>query len=370
MTDPRLLNLARLIVEYSTNVQPGDKVMIWGAPLEPVAAPLVREIYKQVLKAGGQPHTYVDLEGLDVIRYMHANDEQLAYVSPILQLVYETFDVGITIRASANMYSMVGILPERISRVSKAHAELKQKVMQRSAVGEYRWMLTDYPTHALAQLMEMSLPAYEDFYYRCTFADQEDPIGAWRAFASRQDHIVKQLAGKHRVQLKGPDVDMTFSIEGRTFISDAGQYNLPDGEIETSPVEDSVNGWIRFKYPAIVGGRAVSGVELHFKEGRVEQATAQDGQDYLLEMLNTDTGARYIGEFAIGTNPAVDRFTKRILFDEKMAGTVHIALGKGYPESGSQNESAIHWDMICDMRAGGQILLDEKLVYEAGEFLV
>ena len=370
MTDQRLLNLARLIVEYSTNVQPGDQVMIWGAPLEPVAAPLVREIYKQVLKAGGHPLTYVDLEGLDVIRYMNANDDQLAYVSPILQLVYETFDVGITIRASANMYSMVGVPPERISRVSKAHTEVKHKVMQRSAVGEYRWMLTDYPTHAMAQLMEMSLSAYEDFYYRCTFADQEDPIGAWRAFASRQDLIVKQLTGKRQVELKGPDVDLKFSIEGRTFISDAGEYNLPDGEIETSPVEDTVNGWIRFKYPAIVGGQSVSGINLHFEEGRVEQATAEGGQEYLLEMLNTDAGARYIGEFAIGTNTAVDRFTKRILFDEKMAGTIHIALGKGYPESGSQNQSAIHWDMICDMREGGQILLDGELVYEAGEFLV
>jgi aminopeptidase len=323
-----------------------------------------------VLKAGGHPSTYVDLEGLAFIRYMNSNDDQLDHVSPITKLVFETSDVEIAIRASSNLFSLDGVPPERISRVSKAYAKISQSALERSASGDYRWVVTDFPSHAMAQVMEMSLPAYEDFYYRCTFTDQEDPIGAWRAFAARQDKIVARLSGTRQIQLKGPDIDLQFSVAGRHFISDAGQFNLPDGEIETSPVEDTVNGWIRYKFPAIFGGCAVTGVELPFKDGRVEEATAQEGQSFLLEMLNTDAGARYVGEFAIGTNPAVDRFTKRILFDEKMAGTIHLALGKGYPESGSQNRSAIHWDMICDMREGGQILADGELVYEAGKFRI
>jgi aminopeptidase len=229
-------------------------------------------------------------------------------------------------------------------------------------------MTTYYPTNSQAQLMEMSLPELEDFYYRCTFVDTGDPIESWKAFAAKQDATAERLSGKRSVQLKGPDVDLTFSIAGRTITSDSGQCNLPDGEIETSPVENSVNGWIRFAYPVVYRGRSVSGVELHFKDGRVEQATAETGQDYLLEVLNTDPGAKYVGEFAIGTNKFIDRFTKNILFDEKMAGTIHIALGAGYPESGSQNRSAIHWDMICDMRNGGQITVDGELIYESGEF--
>jgi aminopeptidase len=364
------MELARLIVEYSTSVQPGDQVMIWGFPLEPIASPLIREIYRHVLEAGGNPVTQIDLEGLSHIHYKHANEEQLAYVHPIVRMVYETFDVAIGINAISNPFALAGVPQNRMSQVAKAHAAVVETFLNRSASGELRWMGTFYPTHALAQQMEMSLPELEDFYYRTTFIDTEDPIGSWKSFASKQELITEKLSGKNFIQLKGPDVDLAFSIAGRTITSDAGSCNLPDGEIETSPVEDTVNGWIRFAFPVIHRGRVVSGVELHFKDGRVEQASADNGEAFLLEMLNTDPGARYIGEFAIGTNEAVDRFTKNILFDEKMAGTIHIALGAGYPESGSVNKSAIHWDMVCDMRNGGQIIVDDELFYESGDFLM
>jgi aminopeptidase len=369
MSDRRLTGLAELIVKYSTAVQPGDKVIIWGFPLEPIAAPLVREIYTQVLAAGGNPISYIDLEGLNYIHYKYANEKQLAYVHPVVRMVYETFDVAIGINASSNAFALSDIPQPRLSQVAKAHAEVVQTFLRRSASGELRWMTTYFPTNSLAQQMEMSLPELENFYYRCTFADTGDPIGSWQAFAAGQAANAEKLSGKRSVQLKGPDVDLAFSIAGRHITSDSGQCNLPDGEIETSPVENSVNGWIRFNYPTVYRGRTVSGVELLFKDGRVEQATAETGEEFLLATLNTDPGAKYVGEFAIGTNEMVDRFTKNILFDEKMAGTIHIALGAGYPESGSQNKSAIHWDMVCDMRDSGQIVVDDELIYESGKFL-
>lgn len=370
MSDRRIANLARLIVEYSTRVRDGDQVMIWGHPLEPVAAPLILELYEQVLQAGGNPVVYADIEGLDYVHYQHAKDHQLDYVNPFVRLVLETFDVQITISASSNAYRLSGIPPERIARVRKAYAASVQQMLQRAARGEHRWLATRFPTSSLAQLMGINLPDLEDFFYRCVFADRDDPIGAWQAFSRQQDRIVKWLTGKDLVQLKGPNIELAFSIQGRNVLSDAGEYNLPDGEIETSPVEETVNGWIRFSYPSVEDGHEMAGIELTFQDGRVVGATAAKGDDYLQEMLNTDEGARYVGEFAIGTNEAVDRFTKELLFDEKMAGTIHIALGNGYPESGSKNRSAIHWDLICDMRDRGQILADGELMYEAGRFLI
>ena len=185
-----------------------------------------------------------------------------------------------------------------------------------------------------------------------------------------QERLVQWLSGKKEMVVNGPDIDLKFSIEGRVFLNDAGHYNMPDGEIETGPVENSVNGWVRFHYPAIEAGREVHGVELQFEDGRVVKASAEKGEDFLLSMLETDAGARYLGEFAIGTNERIQRFTKDMLFDEKMGGTVHMALGAGYPETGSKNKSGIHWDMLCDMRDGGQILVDGSLFYESGRFMI
>jgi aminopeptidase len=181
---------------------------------------------------------------------------------------------------------------------------------------------------------------------------------------------VEWLRGKEQVELKGPNVDMTFSIKGRTFINDAGAYNLPDGEIFTGPVEDSVEGWIRIPYPALYRNREVQGIELRFKDGKVENASAKKNEEFLLGMMETDPGAQYLGEFGIGTNEEIDRYIKNILFDEKMHGTIHIALCAGFPESGSKNDSPIHWDLICDMRDGGQIFVDGDLFYESGKFMI
>jgi aminopeptidase len=227
-----------------------------------------------------------------------------------------------------------------------------------------------FPTQAYAQDAEMSLAEFEDYVYSTTYADAEDPVAMWQKIHDEQQRLVDWLAGKKHVEVKGPDIDLKLSIEGRTFENADGEKNMPSGEIFTSPVEDSANGWVRFTYPAVSSGREVEGIELHFEDGKVVEASAKKNQDFLLRMLDTDPGARYLGEFAVGTNKKINRFIKNILFDEKIGGTIHMAVGYGFPETGSVNESAIHWDMICDMRDGGQIFVDGELIYESGEFKI
>ncbi len=243
-------------------------------------------------------------------------------------------------------------------------------IMRRTAEGEMRWTLTQFPTHAAAQDADMSLSQYTDFVFKALHLDQEDSVSVWKEKSTRQQRLVDWLKGKDKLTIKGENIDLSLSIAGRTFINDDGHYNMPGGEIFTGPVEDSVNGWVRFTYPAIYGGREVSDVELFFEEGRITKATAKKNEEYLLSVLDTDAGARYLGEWAIGTNYGIDRFTRNILFDEKIGGTLHMAVGAGYPETGSVNKSGVHWDMICDLRDGAQIHVDGEKFYEAGNFLV
>jgi len=216
----------------------------------------------------------------------------------------------------------------------------------------------------------MSLNAYTDFVYQATFADQPDPVARWQEVHQTQQRLVDWLSGKQQVTVKGPHVDLSLSIAGRTFINSDGKKNMPSGEIFTGPVEDSANGWVHFTYPAIRGGREVEGVRLEFTDGKVVGATAEKNEDYLISQLDIDEGARYLGEFAIGTNYGIDRFTKSILFDEKIGGTFHIAVGAGYPETGSLNKSSLHWDFICDMRTESEIRVDGELFYQNGRFLL
>jgi aminopeptidase len=233
----------------------------------------------------------------------------------------------------------------------------------------FKWVTTLYPTDGFAQDAGMSLKEYEDFVFNAVHANEEDPIAYWNSTAEGQQKAIDFLAGKDIVTLRGPNVDLSLSIKGRKFMNSTGMYNMPDGEIYTGPVEDSVNGWVRFTYPAIYGGVAVEGAELTFLSGRVEQARADKNEGYLIKMLESDDGSRYLGEFAIGTNFDINKFTGNILFDEKIGGTFHMALGAGYPETGSHNKSAIHWDMICDMRTDSEILVDGELFYKNGEFV-
>jgi aminopeptidase len=218
----------------------------------------------------------------------------------------------------------------------------------------------------------MGIAEYQDFFFRACHADEDtpDPIAHWQEIKQKQQHIVDWLAGHDQVSLHGPDVDLKLSIRGRRYINCFGENNLPDGEIFTGPVEETAEGWVRFTYPAVYQGRMVEGVELHFEKGRVTKASATKNEDLLLKNLDSDAGARYIGEFAIGTNYEIDRFTRNILLDEKIGGSFHMALGAGYPESGSLNKSVIHWDMICDLHKDAEMRVDGELVYQNGKFVI
>jgi aminopeptidase len=242
-------------------------------------------------------------------------------------------------------------------------------MMERSAKGELNWVLTEYPTYASAQEADMSLADYSEFVYGAGMLNEEDPVAYWKAEGRKQQKLIAWLAGRDRAVLKGANVDLSMSIKERSFIECSGRVNFPDGEIFTGPVEDSVNGWIRFKYPAIYSGQEVTDIELWFENGKVVKEKASKNQELLTALLETDPGARYLGEWGIGTNYGIQRFTKNMLFDEKIGGTIHLAVGASYPESGGKNESGVHWDMLCDM-ADAEVLVDGDLFYKNGKPVV
>lgn len=369
MTDPRIVNLARLLVRYSTEVKPGDKVCIRGTPLEPQATPLVQELYREVLRAGGFPSVHLTPEGLRHIFLEEANEEQLRHVDPVARLFFETYDVEFRIRSETNTRELSSAEPERMKAWQQAYADITQTFARRFAAGEYRWVAAVFPTHGAAQDAEMSLAEFEDFVYGSAFADAPDPVAAWSEYQARQERLVEWLAGKKAVRLAGPHIDLQLSIDGRRFINCHGKVNMPDGEIFTSPVEESLEGWVRFSYPAVYAQREVQDVELHFEQGRVAKAKASKGLDFLEQMLQVDAGARYVGELGIGTNHRLTRFVRNMLFDEKMAGTIHLALGLGFANAGGKNHSSLHWDMLCDMHQG-EIMVDGELFYKDGQFCV
>lgn len=367
MTDPRIEKLAQVLVQYSAPVRQGDLVVIRA---NAVAAPLIQALYREVLKAGGHPTTQLTVSGLSETFFREASDAQLEFISPVERLVIEQYQVLYTILSETNTKALTTIDPVRQRRAQVARRDLTQTFLHRAARGDLRWALTLYPTDAYAQDAEMALDEFADFVFGAGLLDDPDPVARWREISARQQRLCEWLKDKHEIHAVGPHVDMTLSIEGRTFINADGRHNFPDGEIFTGPVEDSVNGWVEFTYPAIHDGREVEGIRLRFEGGKVVEASARKNEDYLLKMLDADEGARRLGEWAIATNPMIQRFTRNILFDEKIGGTIHMALGASYPETGGRNQSAIHWDMICDMRQGGEIYTDGQLFYRAGEFLV
>jgi aminopeptidase len=247
---------------------------------------------------------------------------------------------------------------------------LMKKAMERSAEGSYRWALTLFPTHAYASEAGMGLSAYEDFYYGACLATDDDPVGAWTRTSEETKRLADWIQGRSEVHVTGDGTDLRLGIEGRTFIAADGKHNMPDGEFFTGPVEDSVQGEVTFHLPATIGGREVSGVRLRFDSGKVVDASAERGEEFLIKLLDTDDGARRLGELGIGTNYAIDRGTREVLLDEKIGGTVHMAVGASYPESGGTNESAVHTDLVCDLRLGGKIVVDGTDFQVDGKFAV
>ncbi|MCC6612042.1 MAG: aminopeptidase [Anaerolineae bacterium] len=367
MKDPRIEKLADVLVNYSTRVQPGEWVGILG---NVEALPYLRAVYQAVLKAGGNPALMLSDETIDQMFVREANDDQINWLDPSQTLYYDNADVYIRIRGLGNTRALTNVPAERTRKVTAARRSWLSTRMQRAAEGKMKWVGTLIPTDGVAQDAGMSLEEYEDFYFNATFVNKDDPVAAWKAMGAMQQKKIDWLMGKRHVKMQGPNVDLELSIDGRVFINACGERNMPDGEIFTGPVEDSVKGWIRYSYPSMVQGRAVEGIELRFEQGRVVGATAAKNEELLHAQLDTDAGSRYLGEFAIGTNFGIDRFTGQILFDEKIGGTVHTAIGLGYPDTGSKNVSAVHWDMICDMRTDSTIHVDGELFYKDGQFVV
>lgn len=367
MPDIRLQRLAQTLIRYSLDMRKGDRLAILT---QPAAAPLVREIVREALRAGGHPEIFVDLPGVGEIFYKEASDEQLTRIPTAIRLMAEEYETSLQILAQDNTKELNGVDPARIAVQQHALADLVQTYMRRSAEGTHRWCVAMFPTNAYAQDAQMSLSDFEDFMYRACFLDDEDPVERWRELALQQERLVEWLKGKHAIHVQGQDTDLTLSIEGRNFINASGLRNFPDGEFFTSPVEDSAQGHIRFSFPASYGGRSVEDVRLRFEDGVVVEARAAQGQDYLDKMLGLDEGARRLGEFAFGNNRNVDRCTKNILFDEKMGGTIHLALGAGFQEVGGTNQSTLHWDMVCDLRTGSEIRVDGELFCKDGRFVI
>ncbi len=366
MADPRHQKLAKVLVHYSLALKPGEKFLIVCPSF---AGPLIREIYREALRAGAFVRAHIQLEGLQEIFFKEANDGQLTHISAIEKLEDEYYDAELTVWGSRNTKELSGVDPKRIAMNREAHAGIFKHGLERMAKGELRWCGTMFPTHAHAQDAGMSLSDYEDFVYNAGLLNEEDPVAGWLKVRAEQQHIVDFLDQRDVIHIVAPGTDITYRVGGRKWINCAGTENFPDGEVFSGPIEHSVNGTVHFSYPAIYDGNEVEDVRLTFRDGKVIESSASKGQDFLNAMLDTDAGARFLGEVAFGLNYNIKQFSKDTLFDEKIGGTMHMALGASLPESGGVNESGLHWDMVCDLREG-QVYADGNLCYEAGKFII
>ncbi len=367
MHDIRLDRWAHTLVHYSLYLKPGETIAIQATPL---AAPLIEAVYREALRAGAHPLVIVELENLDEILLREGNDKQLTKPSPLLDVLAEQVDARLFIASSSNTKSLSGIDPAKAAKRRQTAQGVRKTLRNREQAGKFRWCSTLYPTSGYAQDANMSLNDFEEFVFDVCFLNDPDPIAKWQELSVQQQILVNWLNGHKQVHIRGEGTDLTLSIADRIFINSDGKRNFPSGEFFTGPVENSANGVIQFDIPSTYDGRAVEGIRLVFHNGRVCEASARQGQEYLHQMLELDEGARYLGEFAFGNNMLVNRGTKNILFDEKMGGTVHLALGASYPETGGVNQSALHWDMICDLRMSGEVWIDDILFLKDGKIIV
>jgi len=366
VSDPRHAKLAEVLVGYSTEVRPGDNVRI-----ETVGSgsPLAREVYGAALRAGGHPEANLVLDETEEALLREGSDAQLEWIRPDLEWTVDKGDVWMMIDAPVNTKRLTGVDAAKMGTRLKARGPLQSRYLERSAAGDFRWLICGYPTEASAQDAGMSLKQFEEVLYRAAFLDQEDPVAAWMSFGDRLEVVGSILDPKRELRIVGEETDLKLGVEGRTWIRSKGLRNFPDGEIFTGPIETSVEGTIKFTFPAMMRGRQADGVRLRFEGGEVVEATADRGQDFLREMIALDDGARRVGEFAFGQNDAITEYTGNLLLDEKIGGTVHLALGRSVPGTGGENESGLHWDIVCDLRNGGEVYADGELVYRDGRFL-
>jgi aminopeptidase len=367
MRDERAERVADILVDYSVAVKKNDLVSIRGPY---IAEPLMLALYERCLERGAHPIVRPTLPQAEAYFYRFASDHQLEYVWETDQWMVDNLDATFSIIAETNTRQLTRMDPEKQSRAANARKDLFDRVLKRSAEGSYRWNITLFPTEALAMEAEMSLAEYEDFYYAACLVDAKDPVAEWKKVAERHGALVEWIKDREEVHIEGEGTDLVLGVAGRKFVPANGNENFPDGEIFTGPVEDQTRGVVTFSYPANYGGQVVEGVRLEFDKGRVVNASATRNEEFLIKTLDTDEGARVLGELGIGTNYGIESFTGEVLLDEKIGGTIHLAVGSAYPETGGVNESAVHWDMVCDLRKGGRVTVDGDVLMEDGKLLV
>jgi aminopeptidase len=366
MTDPRVERLAELITGYSLELRPGQLLRIDSAA---VAEPLIVALHRAALRLGANAYANVELDGIAELLVEQGTEEQLTFVSPSEWRELDFLDAQVTIWSETNTRSFTGADPLRHQRLIAAERQLANKRWERIDRGELNWCGTLFPTNAHAQDAELSLGEYEQFVFRACHVLDDDPVAHWRGVSEKLTARAASLADVRELRITGPDTDLRLGVEGRSWQAADGRLNMPDGEVFTSPVESATEGEIRFTFPAIFRGREVDDIRLRFEGGRVVSAEARRGGDYLKALLDMDEGASILGEVAFGLNYEIDRFTHNILFDEKIGGTMHVALGFGFAHLGGHNESGLHWDLICDLRDEGEVYADGELIWRAGQFL-
>jgi aminopeptidase len=350
---------ADLLTGYCLDVQAGQEVVVRSTAL---AAPLLLECQRAILERDAWPLLRVELPGATAAFYRHAQDRHLDLFSEVAFAEVRKAHAHLGIQAPENTRALAGIDPAHLARAARARQPLREQTMRK------RWCSTLWPTQAGAQEAGMNLADFESFVERALFLDQPDPVRSWSELRAFQDGLIKRLKRAHELRIEAPGTDVTLTVKGRTWVNSDGKRNMPSGEVFTGPHEASANGRISFGVPSSPAGVDVAGVELEFRDGLVVAAAAERGDEYLQRALATDDGARRLGEVGIGTNFGIDRAIGATLFDEKIGGTVHLALGRSYPETGGKNESALHWDLICDLRGGGRMSADGETVMQDGRF--
>jgi aminopeptidase len=353
---------ADLLCDWCLEVEPGGRVLVVSSTLGERYA---LALHAAILDRDAWPFLWLSPPTLGSQFYRHARKRHLSTSPPTELALLDGIDAFVRLDAPANTNELAGIDPALIARHASGRSELTERM--RAA---RHWCGTLVPTPALAQLAGMSERDYASFVQRALFLDRPDPIGAWRELSAMQARLVERLAPSQTITIEAEGTELTLDVTGRSWINSDGRRNMPSGEVFTGPLETSANGRIRFTVPTGPRGVVVTGVELEFRDGEVVNAHADQGEDYLTAALATDAGARFLGELGIGTNAGIDRATGHILLDEKIAGTVHLALGRSYPETGATNVSALHWDLVCDLRAGGQLSADGEPVVQDGAVLV
>lgn len=366
MKDERLKKLAKVLVNYSARVKKGDFVYV---SCDEVAMPWMKAVVEEAVKAGAHIETEITSDELTEILLKNSTDEQLNEEKFVRRTALEKADVWLSAWGSRNTKNNSNIDANRLQQYSKGAVSWRKVYSERMGNGTLRWCGTQFPTYAEAQEASMSLSEYEDFVYGAGLLFSDDPIEEWKKVSAKQDRWIKYLDTKKKIHIISEETDIKVNVEGRKWINCDGRVNFPDGEIYTSPVDDGINGHISFTFPNMYLGKEIEGITLEVEKGKVVKANAKKGEDLLKALLQTDEGASRFGEVAIGTNYGIKQFTKNILFDEKIGGTIHMAIGDSMPEAGGINKSAIHWDMICDMRNGGKIYADGELFYENGQFI-